>query len=332
MIDQIPLSGVETVLIFGAIVLGVLLTVDGLYSFAASGRRRAQGRVNRRLDMLARGADPKAVLALLRRIPSEQSLWLQRLGAFLPVAWLSRQLAQAGMTISLARIFLVMTALALAVFAALAFGLRQSPIVALPVALTSGFMLPVLFILRQKRRRLARFAEQLPDAVDMLVRSLRVGHPLAAAMGLVAEEMPDPIGTEFGIAVDEMTYGLDVQEAIANMGRRLPVPDLQYLVVAVNVQYGTGGNLAEVLDGLSRVVRARFRMHRRILSVSAEGRLAAKFLTAFPFVVVGAIWLMRPDYYLKTADHPLFTVLAIIGAILVIMNSVIMKWLTNIKV
>jgi tight adherence protein B len=190
----------------------------------------------------------------------------------------------------------------------------------------------VLHVVRKKRVRLRRFSEQLPEAIDMLVRSLRVGHPLSAACQMVAEELPDPIGSEFGIAVDEMTYGLDLNEAIRNLGDRVDVPDLQYLIVAVNVQYGTGGNLAEVLHGLSKVIRDRFQMYRKIRAVSAEGRMAATFLTLFPFVVVAGIWMLHKEYYLAVSDHPLFQILAALGASLVVLNTIVMRWLTNIKV
>jgi tight adherence protein B len=148
----------------------------------------------------------------------------------------------------------------------------------------------------------------------------------------VAEEMPDPIGTEFGIVVDEMTYGLDLNQAIVNLGARVDLPDLQYLTVAVSIQYGTGGNLAEVLAGLSKVIRDRFHMHRKIRAVSAEGRMAATFLSIFPFVVVGGIFLLHKAYYLSVADHPLFRILAVTGGVLVLMNMIVMRWLTNIKV
>jgi tight adherence protein B len=327
--DSLPLTAGQAILVFGLTVLGILLAVNGMFGLASESRRRSEARVNRRLEMLARGLDPRAVFDALRRGADDQTSWSR----YVPgLQWLGGELAQAGMTVTLGRLVLLMLAATLGVFTVLVVALRPPLPAAFMLALMVGVGLPVLHVVRRRRARLRRFAEQLPDAIDMLVRSLRVGHPLSAACKMVAEELPDPIGTEFGIAVDEMTYGLDLNEAIQNLGLRVDVPDLQYLTVAVNVQYGTGGNLAEILHGLGKVIRDRFHMYRKIRAVSAEGRMAATFLTIFPFAVVGGIWILHKDYYLSVADHPLFHILAAVGAVLVLLNTIVMRWLTNIKV
>jgi tight adherence protein B len=327
--DNLSLSPGQGILIFGLTVLGILLAVNGMFGIASESRIRSEARVNRRLEMLARGMDPRAVLEALRRSAADLGPWVR----YIPGAgWLGEQLAQSGMAISLQRFLLIIVALVVGLSALFIVGLRQPAITAIPVALMIGIGLPILYLLRKKRLRLRRFSEQLPEAIDMLVRSLRIGHPLSAACQMIAEELPDPIGTEFGIAVDEMTYGLDLNEAIQNVGNRVDVPDLQYLTVAVNIQYGTGGNLAEILNGLGKVIRDRFHMYRKIRAVSAEGRMAATFLTIFPFVVVGGIWVLHKNYYLAVSDHPLFQILAALGAALVLLNTIVMRWLTNIKV
>lgn len=328
-IGTISLSPGQTVLLFGCLILGIFLAVTGLYNLAADRRRRSEARVNRRIEMLARGGDPKAVLAMLKRGIGDLPVWLRRVPG---IDWLSRQMAQAGMSVPIERLAAVMIAIALAALLGLSLATRLPAHFLLVPAVLAGVALPVMYVSQRRRKRLARFAEQLPEATDMLVRSLRVGHPLSAACQMVAEEMPDPIGTEFGIVVDEMTYGLDLNQAIVNLGARVDLPDLQYLTVAVSIQYGTGGNLAEVLAGLSKVIRDRFQMYRKIKAVSAEGRMAATFLSIFPFVVVAGIFLLHKSYYLSVADHPLFHILAAVGGALVIMNMVVMRWLTNIKV
>jgi tight adherence protein B len=327
-LSSLHISAGQAILIFGLTVLGILLAVNGLFGLVSEGRRRAEGRINRRLEMLARGTDPKAVLDALRRTADLKPGWMR----FVPAAdWMADSLRQAGMTITLGRFVLAMAAGTLVLTSILK--LAGFPLaMAVMLALMLAVGLPLFGLTRRRQKRLKKFAEQLPDAIDMLVRSLRVGHPLSAACQMVAEELPDPIGTEFGIAVDEMTYGLDLNEAIQNLGDRLDVPDLQYLTVAVNVQYGTGGNLAEILHGLGKVIRDRFHMYRKIRAVSAEGRMASVFLTIFPFVVVAGIWVLHKDYYRSVSDHPLFHMLAGVGAVLVILNTVVMRWLTNIKV
>lgn len=328
-LDSLPLSPAQAILVFGAIVLGILLSVTGLYNLAAESRHRAEAKVNRRLELLAHGTDPRAVLAILKRTFNEEPAWTRAIPGY---RWLSRHMAQAGMSMSVARLMLIMAALTVVWTVLVAFIARLPIVVVLPLGAIIGIGAPVLLVLRRERKRLQRFAEQLPDAIDLLVRSLRVGHPLSAACQMVAEEMPDPIGTEFGLAVDEMTYGLDLNEAINNLSARIPVADLQYLTVAVNIQYGTGGNLAEILHGLGKVIRDRFHMYRKVRAVSAEGRMAATFLTFFPPLVVVGIFLIHRDYYMGVADHPLFHILAAIGGFLVLMNSIVMRWLTNIKV
>ena len=126
-----------------------------------------------------------------------------------------------------------------------------------------GIIAPIMHLKTMRANRVKKFSEQLPDALDIMVRSLQAGHPISAAMSLVSKEMSDPIGTEFGIAVDEMTYGLDMRDALESMGRRMEVQDFQYVVVSINIQHETGGNLAEVLRNLSTVIRDRFRMFKK---------------------------------------------------------------------
>ena len=239
-VTSIQLSPGQAILLFGCLILGILLAVSGLYNLASDRRRRSEAKVNRRMEMLARGGDPKAVLEMLKRGIGELPTWLRWVPG---IDWLGRQMAQAGMNIPIERLVVAMLVIGLAAFLGLSLATRLPAHFLLPVAGLAGVMLPILYVRHRRSRRLARFGEQLPDATDLLVRSLRVGHPLSAACQMVAEEMPDPIGTEFGIVVDEMTYGLDLNQAISNLGGRVDLPDLQYLTVAVSIQYGTGGIL-----------------------------------------------------------------------------------------
>src|SRR5206468_2481990 len=143
------------------------------------------------------------------------------------------------------------------------------------LAVVAGVLVVFLFLRRKRSKRIARFSGQLPDALDVIVRGVRVGHPFSTAMGLVAKEMPDPIGTEFGMASDEITFGLDVRRAVGNLYRRVGQEDLLFLVVAINIQNQTGGNLAEVLSRLSRLIRNRIKVRAKIKSLTAEGRMSA---------------------------------------------------------
>jgi tight adherence protein B len=315
-------------LLYAALFLGVLLLFEGVYQLTADVRTGPRAQVNRRMQMLADGSNPKEVLASLRRERRSE-----RLFGILPILRsLDRLLVQAGVSTSAGRAALYMGLLGGLLFALLRLATALPPPIALLLAITGSIALPVLYLIRRKVKRLRLFEAQLPGALDLLVRSLRVGHPFNSALALVAQEMPDPLGTEFGIVVDEVTYGQALDEALERLNERIDLADLRYLTVAVQIQYGTGGNLAEVLDGLAKVIRDRFHMFGKIRAITAEGRWSSWFLSLFPIGMVLAVQAVKPDYYTQAADHPLFPVLAAITAVLLVLNLVFMRLLTKIKV
>jgi tight adherence protein B len=199
-----------------------------------------------------------------------------------------------------------------------------SPVIGATVGVLLGSVLPFLHLRMTKARRLKKFSEQLPDALDIIVRSLRAGHPVAAAMSLAAKEMPDPIGSEFGITVDEMTYGLTLPDALGKMAERVDQGDLKFVLVAISIQHGSGGNLAEVLAGISGVIRARFRMKHKIRALSAEGRISAIVLSVLPFLVSAAIFALRGDYYMEHANDPRIYIAVGSGFLLMIIGMLVM--------
>jgi tight adherence protein B len=315
-------------LLYAALFVGVLLAFEGLLQLIAELRSGPRAQVNRRMQMLADGRSPHDVLASLRRNSRGQGII-----AALPILGsLERLLTQAGTSASIGRALLWMAICGALAFALLRLVLALAPPITLMLAVVLGIALPVLHLMRRKARRLRRFEEQLPGALDLLVRSLRVGHPFNAALAVVAQEMPDPLGSEFGIVVDEVTYGQALDEALERLNERIDLPDLRYLTIAVQIQYGAGGNLAEVLDGLANVIRDRFQMFRKIRAITAEGRLSSWFLSLFPIAMVVAVQGVKPDYYTQVADHPLFPILAAITAVLLILNLVFMRLITKIKV
>ncbi len=319
-------------LVYGAIFLFVLLGVEGLYYLMVDARRGGNRNINRRLRMLASGTDSQAVLYKLRRkTKSENATFGELVRLFRPLSRLDDLITQSGLMIPTSRMLGIMAALWGVSFVVLAAVMNLPALRSALIALAPT-VLPILYLMVRKRRRLRRFTEQFPDTLDLIVRSLRAGHPISAAMGLVAQEMPDPIGTEFGIAVDEMTYGLDLRDALQNMSLRVRVQDLHYLVVAINIQHGTGGNLAEVLEGLSKVIRDRFHMFSKIKALSAEGRLSAVILSILPLVVAGTVWGLNPRYFNEVMDDPLFMILMSVGAGLLISGNFIMWRMVRIRV
>jgi tight adherence protein B len=288
-------------LVFGA----VLLAVQATYWFAFRARG-AQKSVNRRLTLTRQLVSPTAALEALRQERGFADFDN-------PLARkLSDWLTQTGLQVDRNLLALGFIALGGLLFAILSLALGLS-LASFALAVVMSGSLVFLWLHFKRSRRIGQFANQLPDALDIIVRGVRVGHPFSVALGLVAKEMPDPIGTEFGIASDEIAFGLDVRRAVENLYRRVGQEDLLFVVVSVNVQNQTGGNLAEILSRLSRLIRHRGKVRAKIKSLTAEGRMSAIFLTLMPFILFGVINLVAPGYYGDVRGHPA-TVLAVVFA------------------
>lgn len=189
-----------------------------------------------------------------------------------------------------------------------------------------------MWLNHKAKKRLSMIEEQLPDAVELMVRSLRVGHPFTSAIAIVPKEIQDPLATEFGVISDEATYGRDIGDALKHMAERLDMQDLRFLAVAVAIQQQAGGNLAEILEGLAKVIRARFRLFRRVKAITAEAQWSGKFLSAFPVGALIFIQVAKPDYYDEVLDHPWFIPACFIVGIMLTLNIFVMRALVNIKV
>lgn len=259
------------------------------------GRRRS---VNRRLRTLDAGiAGEQALL----RLKAERGLLGQNLQV---MGWLARLLVQSGLRLT-TRKFVLLLALIFPVAASALSVLTSMPSWAcVLLGLVLGVLIPIQVVRIIRSRRQSAFTSQLPDALDVVVRSLRSGHPVPTAMALVAREMADPAGTEFGITIDEITYGLDMAQALGNLADRVGIPDLSLLVTAVSLQSSSGGNLSEVLENLSKVLRSRFQLRRKVRSISAEGRFSAYGLTIMPIMIFGAIFAQNPRYYTDVWHEP----------------------------
>lgn len=222
------------------------------------------------------------------------------------IGGLRKMLVQSGLSITVSK-FLVIIAIACAVLVfALSF-LTTLPLVAtIGIGVGVGVLLPLFIVRYIRNRRRAAFSTQLPDALDVVVRSLRSGHPVPTALTLVGREMEDPIGSEFGLTTDELTYGIDLPRALQNLSARVGVPDLSLLVTAVSLQSSAGGNLSEVLGNLSRVLRERFQLKRKVRALSAEGRFSAYGLTILPIFIALAIYFPNPTYYTDVWHEPTF--------------------------
>src|SRR5580658_585310 len=285
--------------------------------------RREQRVINRRLELGRQLRNPTAVLATLRDERGIRNVGNPRLRQ------LSDWLTQTGTDMS-GKTFVAAFA---AVCVVLAFAM--SPVVgflgAICLAVVAAAAAGVLYLMRLRSRRIAAFGEQLPDAIDIIVRGVRVGLPFTSAVALVAREMPDPVGTEFGMLADEIGFGLDIRSALDNLYRRVGQPDLLFLTVSVSIQVQTGGNLGEILSRLSRMMRNRANMRLKIRTLSAEGRASAVTLSAFPFVLLFLVNLISPSYYGAIRSNPIVEPAIYLGLFLLIVGNLIMYRMVNFK-
>jgi tight adherence protein B len=307
-------------LVFGAVLLGF----QGIYWVLFKERHEKQA-INRRLALAAELANPKEVLEILRK---ERGVDLP---AQIPALQSFKELVvQSGVRWTGAKLLLVAAVPTMLFFLLLQFATRSSFLAIALAGLVAAASI-YLFLLSARRRRIAAFSEQFPDALDVIARGLRAGHPFRVAIALVAREMPDPVGSEFGIVVDEITFGLEQSTAVENLGPRVGHSDLSFFSTAVNVQHQTGGNLAEILSRLSRVLRSRLKLRLRIRALSSEGRLSAVVLSLTPFILFALITLISPDYFFGVKDHPIAVPALIVGGLLLVTGNVILYRMVNFR-
>ena len=280
---------VHVVYLFAA--LAAVLFVEGVYLLFFTARSYRKN-INRRLRLMDDQPDREGMLVQLRR-----ERGLSTAGDYrLPLVALNRLILQSGLAIGIGKL-----AIYVAVGTLFAFGgmmiIRGDLLEALLVALFCCTALPLLVLRIMRGRRQKKFGAQFPDALDIIVRSLRAGHPVPIAIAMVGREMPDPIGSEFGIAVDEITYGADLESGMRNLYFRVGQDDLPLFVTAVAIQGSTGGNLGEILQNLSTVIRERFKMRRKIRALAAEGRASALILSSLPIVMFLVIQVITPEFY-----------------------------------
>ncbi|WP_319824566.1 type II secretion system F family protein [Thalassovita sp.] len=315
-------------LIYALIFFGVLALVEGVYLTVFGRSISLNSRVNRRLEMLEKGTNRTEVMETLRKEMSQHMK-----SRSIPVyAILADRAQKAAIAFSPTQLILMMAFLSVVAFVGLTLGTDTSAAVRMLVSGGMGIGGIYFWVNHKAKKRMGMIEEQLPDAVELMVRSLRVGHPFSSAIQIVAKEVADPLATEFGMIADEAQYGRDVGEALKEMAERLDMQDLRFLAVAVTIQQQSGGNLAEILAGLAKVIRARFRLFRRVKAITAEAQWSGKFLSAFPVLALIAINLMDPHYYDNVLDHWLFVPACITVGLFLGANLIIMRMLVNIKV
>jgi tight adherence protein B len=315
--------------------LGVLILVFCAYFlaleailFSVLGRVSARNQVNKRLWTDVTPAEQLQNLVKIRRrrglAPNGEYI-LRSHG-------LNRLILQTGTSWGVAGFAALFIGGSAAILLAMLFVFSSGLLTASLGAFLGGAGLLYFAVMRMRATRQRKLEAQLPEAIDILVRSLRAGHPILAAIRLVRRELPDPIGSEFGIVADEMTYGLDIESAMNNLAARVGQEDLTLVVIAAGVQSSAGGNLAEILGGISQVVRERLKMRLKVKAMSAEGRFSALMLTVLPFALFGVLWLIAPNFYGEVWEQPIVKPVLFLAALWLVVGNVVMYRMVRFRI
>jgi tight adherence protein B len=327
---------IMTPLIYVLAFAGVVLVVQAIAHVLFSSQDRKE-HVNRRLAILASGVQPAEAYAALIRRPSTN------LGDNLTlIRWYNQfymYCSRAGLEITPMRLLAIVGAgagvLWLLSLVTIHNGSFSGAVVSSAFSLLGSCLISGLaawiWLSRRRAKRLRVLEEQMPLTLDVINRAIRAGHPVISAVQLAASEMGDPIGSEFGLIVDETTYGLEFREALLNFARRTGSPDAHYFAVSVSIQSETGGNLAEILAGLATVIRGRSTLAKRVKALSSEGRASALLLSALPIFLVGFLLLTQPSFYSSKFADPIFWPTAGVVGIVYLLGWVMIRRIINFK-
>ena len=191
---------------------------------------------------------------------------------------------------------------------------------------------PFFYLRFKKKKRMEKFQSQLPEGLDLIGRALKAGHAFTSGMKIAADEFNDPLGPEFEKTLDEVNFGISVTEALKNLAARVDCPDLKYFVVSVILQRETGGNLAEIMEGIASLIRERFKFKGKVRVLAAEGKFSGIILLALPFVVVGAIRFLNPTYISTLWSDPAGRMMVYIALAMMVVGALVIKKLVHIEV
>jgi tight adherence protein B len=324
---NIPNSSlVAAVLVFLAVTFGTVGLALLVEFFQETRRRR--GVLKQLQDV---GALDRVESGAVLRRQKNQPAWVRQLSASTPrIRDLGILLERAGSTTSVEGLLLMCAGLGIGLGAALLILTRFLPFALLAAAI--GGYLPIFFLKRKAQRRSDAFEASLPEAIDLLGRAIRAGHPLSAGFKMVAEELKDPISTEFQRTFEEQRFGLPFDDAIIAMADRVQLIDVRILVTAILIQREVGGNLAEVLDNLATVIRARFTIRRQLRVYTAQGRFSGYTLAVLPIIVGFLIYALNPDYMKLLFTHPIGRLLVFLAVVMQIVGFLWIRKIINIEI
>lgn len=295
--------------------------------------------INHRLELIRKGATTEQVMVQLRK---NQPIEFVHLPIFLriPLAAMQRTLFASAVRFTMSQLLLGMLTLSvgslligfLVCWLAGVAMTAGTALLLVILAVIIGVFIPLMVLSNKAQRRRKKIEDQFPVSLDIFVRALRSGHPVASAIELLTREMEDPIGSEYGLVADEVAFGADLNEAIESMANRWDLEDIRMFVVSLSVQIETGGNLAEILENLAEVIRARASLYRKVRSLSAEGRMTGWMLTALPVITFIGMFSVNPAFYINVSRDPIFLVGFPSLMLLYFIGVMWIRHLVNIKV
>lgn len=316
------------------IALGIFITlalfIEGVLNIFWTVKNSEQKRVRKRLDILE-GTSGKYEVDITRRKIFSEIPWLNKLlFKATPIIRLSNLIEQANSRFS-PGFFILLSFMFVSTGYAAGLLMKMNSVVTLITALLLGAG-PFLYLKWKKQQRMSKFTEQLPETLDLVSRALKAGHAFNGGLKMVADEFADPVGTEFGKTVDEINFGVSVEDALKNLSSRVDSQDLRFFIISVLIQRETGGNLAEILEKIASLIRARFKLFGHVRTLAAEGKLSAVILVLLPPVMAFYFFLVRPDYIMLLFEDRLGIMMASAAAVMMSLGIWVMKKMVTIRV
>jgi tight adherence protein B len=320
------------ILLFGVVIFIFSLLVIELSFYAARIILHPDRMtVRRRLRQSLAEEDKNAGGDIFKRNVFSDVPFINRMLAFLPgVERMHLAIKQANVPYTLAFLIFLTLTLGLAGYLFCLF-LTRNPALSLLVALSLA-SLPVLYVRSKKKQRMGKFEKQLPEALGLIARALRAGHAFTSGMKITSEEIGDPLGPEFEDTLDEINFGVSVADALKNLAGRVDCPDLKFFVVSVILQRETGGNLAEIIEGLAHLIRERFKFRGKVRVLSAEGRLSGAVLVILPFLLFGVLYIVNQEFINPLILDPLGRIFVGVGGFMMLMGVIVIRKIIKVDV
>ena len=306
-------------------ILVVGLVLAGYWAVRTVPAAMAERRVELRLREMSQPAEDVLSSVVVQQPAGPLPALDKMIEASLSTVWLSRLVEQSGVKTTPGAVLLM--SVALGATAALAGAMLIRNIYAVPVCGITGLVVPFAWLFRKRSVRVAKFEEQFPDALDLMARAVRAGHAFPSTLGMVADEMPVPVGPEFRKTFDQQNFGLPLREALDGLASRVPLLDIKFFVTAVAIQRESGGNLSEILENLGQVVRERFKIRRQVRTHTAHGRFTGYVLLALPAALAAALSYINPEQMQLLFREPMGQMMLVTA---VVMQTVGFFWIRQV--